>query len=86
MRQRWKTVNIRSRRSVERKALEPERKLPDLDRWAGLWIAVKDGEVIAAAHNSRDLVPMLIEKGPAAVGAVAQYVPHPSDTIVVGVG
>jgi hypothetical protein len=71
---------------VERKALEPERRLPDLDDWAGLWVAVKDGKVIAAAHSSRELVPKLVEMGPAGRGAVAQYVPRRSDTIVVGVG
>jgi hypothetical protein len=51
-----------------------------------MWVAVKDGEVIAAAHNSRDLVPMVREKGPAGQGAVAQFVPQRSDEIVIGVG
>jgi hypothetical protein len=51
-----------------------------------MWVAVKDGEVIAAAYNSRELVPMLVAMGPAGRGAVAQYVPHHSDTITIGVG
>jgi hypothetical protein len=51
-----------------------------------MWVAVKDGKVIAAAYNSRELVPKLAEMGPAGRGAVAQYVPPRSDTIVVGVG
>lgn len=66
--------------------VEPVRQLPGLQRWAGMWVAVKDGEVIAAAHNSRELVPMVKSKGEVARGAVAQYVPQPSDDIVIGVG
>jgi hypothetical protein len=70
----------------ERKPVEPQRRLPDLDRWEGLWVAVKDGEVIAAGHSSNELVRTLVGMGPAGRGAVAQYVPRRSDTIVVGVG
>lgn len=71
---------------MERKAMEPERRLPDLDRWEGLWIAVKDGQVIAAAPTSRELVPELHKLGERGRGAVAQYVPRPSDKIIIGVG
>ena len=60
--------------------------MPGLDKWAGMWIAVKDGKVIAAAYNSRDLVPMVKELGEAGRGAVAQFVPPRSDDIVIGVG
>lgn len=77
---------FRRRHADKRVPVEPVRRLADLDRWEGMWVAVKDGKVIAAAHNSRDLVPKLVEMGPAGRGAVAQYVPRPSDTIVVGVG
>ena len=66
--------------------MEPERRLPDLDRWEGLWVAVKDGEVIAAAGSSRELVPELRKLGKKGEGAVAQYVSPRSDTIVIGVG
>ncbi|HEY0358792.1 MAG TPA: hypothetical protein VGD11_09430 [Mycobacteriales bacterium] len=66
--------------------VEPERRLPGIDRWAGCWVAVKDGEVVAAAHSSRELVPVLQELGEKGRGAVAQYVPHRSDTIMIGVG
>ena len=58
----------------------------DIDRWAGMWVAVKDGEVIAAAHNSRELVPMVRSKGESGRGAVAQFVPQRSDEIMIGVG
>jgi hypothetical protein len=49
-------------------------------------VAIKDGEVIAAADNSRDLVATVRSKGPAGAGAVAQYVPRRTDDIVIGVG
>ena len=70
----------------QQERMEPERRLPDLDRWEGCWIAVKGGQVIAAAHNSRDLVPKLQEMGEAGRGAVAQYVPRRTENIVIGVG
>ncbi|HVU71441.1 MAG TPA: DUF5678 domain-containing protein [Mycobacteriales bacterium] len=66
--------------------MQPERRLPDLDQWVGCWVAIKDGKVVAAAHNSRDLVPELRKLGDAGRGAVAQYVTPPSETIMIGVG
>jgi len=51
-----------------------------------MWIAVKDGEVIAAAYDSRDLVPMVRQLGEAGRGAVAQFVPPHTDEIVIGAG
>lgn len=74
------------RRAMAPARMEPERRLAELDRWAGCWVAVKDGKVIAAAPNSRELVPELRRLGPAAEGAVAQYVTPPSDAIMIGVG
>jgi Family of unknown function (DUF5678) len=69
-----------------RRRVEPERRLAGIDHWAGLWVAIKDGEVIAASENSRDLVAMVRSKGAAGDGAVAQYVPRRSDEIMIGVG
>jgi len=66
--------------------VSPERRPEGIDSWAGMWVAVKDGAVIAAAHNSRDLVPMVRSQGPAGEGAVAQFVPHRTDDIMIGVG
>ena len=68
------------------KRVEPERRPVGIDRYAGLWVAIKDGEVIAASENSRDLVPMVRSMGQAAAGAVAQFVPRYTDAIVIGVG
>jgi len=63
-----------------------ERQRPDIERWAGLWIAVKDGEVIAAEETSRALVATVLSMGARGHGAVAQFVPQPTDSIVIGVG
>jgi hypothetical protein len=88
----WRVVsqlgyrNGMRRRSARPERMEPERRLSVLDDWAGMWVAVKDGKVIAAAHNSRDLVPELEKLGREGKGAVAQYVPYPSDSIMIGVG
>ena len=39
--------------------MEPERRLPELDQYVGLWVAVKDGKVIAVASTSLELVDAL---------------------------
>jgi len=69
-----------------RRKVEPERRPAGIDHWAGLWVAIKDGKVIAASENSRDLVAMVRSKGPGGEGAVAQYVPKRTDDIMIGVG
>lgn len=65
---------------------EPERIPESLARFVGLWVAVLDGDVIAAARNPRELAANLHEMGPGAAKAVARFVPEPSDVIVIGVG
>lgn len=89
IRRLWRAVNhAHYGRSVGRSsgAFDPERRLPGLEAYEGMWVAVKDGQVIVGAYNSGDLVRQLIEKGPAAEGAVAQFVPRREDAIVIGVG
>ena len=49
-------------------------------------MALKDGEVVAAAHNPRELAATLHQMGPSAAGAIARFVPPPSDVIIIGVG
>jgi hypothetical protein len=68
--------------------MEPERRLPELDQYIGLWVAVKDGKVIAAASTSLELVDALHRLQPvgAGRGAVAQYVPRPTEQIMIGIG
>src|ERR1700759_352351 len=75
-------------RARRHEPMEPERRLPELDHWIGLWVAVKDGKVIAAAPTSLELVDALHKLRPvgAGRGAVAQYVPEPTDRIMIGVG
>ncbi|MDQ1711652.1 MAG: hypothetical protein QOE45_1102 [Frankiaceae bacterium] len=65
---------------------EPERRPAELDQFVGMWVAVKDGRVVTCARNARDLVPRLHELGDQGKGAVAQYVPYPSDAVMIGVG
>jgi hypothetical protein len=69
-----------------RRKVEPERRPEGIDRWAGLWVAVLDGKVIAAEESSLNLVATVRRMGPSAAGAVAQYVPRRTDDIVIGVG
>jgi hypothetical protein len=89
----WRPVRQRAYRrdmakSRRREPMEPERRLPELDNWVGLWVAVKDGKVIAAAPTSLELVDALHKLRPvgAGKGAVAQYVPEPTDYVMIGVG
>jgi hypothetical protein len=67
---------------------QPERGPIELDgpEFAGKWVAVKDGEIIACATNARGLVPQLHELGDRGHAAVAQHVPHYSEAIIIGVG
>lgn len=66
--------------------VEPVRRPEGLDRWSGLWVAIKNGEVIAVADSSLALVPKVREMGPKGAGAVAQFVAPRSLDIVIGVG
>ena len=87
----WRVARRRAYRcgmGTRRKPMEPERRLPELDQFVGLWVAVKDGKVIAAAATSLELVDALAKLRPvgAARGAVAQYVPRPTEETMIGVG
>lgn len=65
---------------------KPEPRPAELNEFVGMWVAVKDGRVVTCANNARDLVPRLHELGEAGKGAVAQYVPYPTEAIMIGVG
>ncbi len=90
VRQLWRVFNApaygRGMRRRRAPVVEREQRPADLADWAGKWVAVKDGRVIAAAHSSRELVPQVRALGLAGEGAVAQFVPPPSETVVIGVG
>lgn len=64
----------------------PEPRPTELEEFVGRWVAVKNGKVVAAAFNARELVPQIHALGEAGSGAVAQFVPLPSDSIMIGVG
>ncbi len=66
--------------------MEPEHRPPDLDRWRGLWVAMLDGEVVAAANSSRELVVEVDKLGERGRNAVARFVAPPPDAYIVGVG
>lgn len=59
---------------------------PGLAMYEGLWVAVLDGEVVAAAATTRELVRMLADLGPKVRGATMQRVPHPEQGLLVGMG
>jgi hypothetical protein len=71
---------------AQSRRVEPERLPEAIKGWEGHWVALKDGEVVAAALNPHELVRMIHEMGPAAEGAIARYVPHRSELIVIGAG
>src|SRR5260221_7064393 len=49
----WRVAYRRGTGSGRRmRRVEPERAVPGLDQWSGMWGAVKDGKVVAAAYNS----------------------------------
>ena len=66
--------------------LPRERQPEELRHYAGLWVAVKDGEVVAVSGSSLGLVSEVHNLGDRGRGAVAQYVAPHSDSIVIGVG
>lgn len=54
--------------------------------YEGLWVAVLNGKVIAAAHTSRELVRELAKIGPEGRGATMQRVPTRERGLLVGLG
>ncbi len=66
--------------------MRPVARLPALDGYVGLWVAVKGDRVVAVAPTSRELVRQLSQLGSERRGAVMQFVPPPSAAVMVGVG
>lgn len=64
--------------------MEPVPYPSGLEEFAGKWVALVDGEVVAAADTSRDLVYDMRKRG--IRGATVQYVPLPSRGVKVGLG
>ncbi len=78
-----RSVGIARKSPGWRTPLQPP---PELARYAGLWVATKDGKIIATASSSRELVHTLAKLGPAGHEAVVQRVPSREAGIVVGMG
>ena len=87
----WRVVkDLTYRRGMSQRRqfhVEPIRRPVGLDSYAGMWVAVKDGVVVAAAYNSRDLGPDDGAREGARRGRRRRaVVPTPSEDIVIGVG
>lgn len=67
-------------------AAVPVPYLEEKDRFVGMWVAVKDGHVVAVAETSRGLVYELRKMGPKGAGAVAEFVRPASESYIVGAG
>lgn len=68
------------------KEIHPVPHLPELDRFVGRWVAVKDRRVIASAGSSSELAGTLLKLGGDGRGAVMQFVRPEADAFIVGVG
>lgn len=62
------------------------RRPADLRQYAGKWVAVKAGRVVASADTPADLVQRVKALGEEGRDAVAEYVAPPSSSLMVGVG
>lgn len=66
--------------------LPPSPHPRQLDGLGGLWVAMLDGEVIAANASSLGLEHDLRRLGPAAEDAVVRKVNRPTQAVTVGLG
>ncbi len=65
----------------------PIRRPTGLERYAGMWVLVLDGEVVAAEKTSRDLAYRLHQMDHVKRGrAVMEYVRPTSSAYIVGAG
>ncbi len=72
-------------RPIRRVAAVPRPAI--LDRFQGMWVAVVDGEVIAAEHTSHKLAARMHDMDHRKRGrATVEYVRPTADSYIVGVG
>jgi Family of unknown function (DUF5678) len=64
----------------------PIPRLDVLDDYAGEWVAVKDGKVIAHSPSSREVVRQMRKLGQKAQGAVLQRAAGSTEAPAVGLG
>jgi hypothetical protein len=83
------TLGYRRRMGIARRPeqhIRPVPRVEGLDRYENFWVAVRGGEVVAAAETSRELAYQLRKMGSRAEGAVMQFVRPASDAFIVGIG
>jgi Ni/Co efflux regulator RcnB len=66
--------------------IQPAKRPAALDDYAGQWVALKDGRVIAHSPDARTVVREMRRMGRAAEGAVLQRASRPADALAVGLG
>jgi len=66
--------------------IDPLPRVPAIDQYAGQWVAVKDGRVVAFAHRARDLVVLVRAMGDDGADATVEFVAGLSDSFRVGLG
>lgn len=66
--------------------IRPAKRPAALDEYAGQWVALKDGRVIAHSPDPRTVVHEMRRMGRAAEGAVLQRASKPTDSLAVGLG
>ena len=73
-------------RSVPDGYIPPLRRPEGIEEYAGQWVAIASGKVIAAAGSSRELAVELRALGGEGQDAVMQYVRPPVAGYIIGVG
>ena len=75
------------RGSSDRRHVQPIPRPDALERFEGMWVAVRDGEVVAAAPSSHQLAVQLRAMDHRKRAHVSvEYVRPTSDSYIVGVG
>ncbi len=59
---------------------------PVLDEFAGQWVALKDGRVIASHPKASEVAKALLALGEAGEGAVLQRAAGPLEAVAIGMG
>jgi Family of unknown function (DUF5678) len=87
----WRVVNglpYRRGMGVARGSdkIPPVPRAQVLDKYAGQWVAIKDGRVIAHSPSSREVVRQMRRLGAEAEGAILQRAAEPTEALAVGLG
>ena len=66
--------------------MQPEPRPENLDIYENCWVALKNGEIVAAAPTSQELACEIRRLGSKASGCTMQFVRPSADAYIVGVG